>query len=154
MDAQLIRFGRSVVCVPLMLAAHAVVAQAQTILTVPHSFATIQSAINSATSGDTVLVDAGTYNERINFLGKAITVESSSGPQFTIIDGGLSGTVVTIVANSDERPILRGFTIRNGNGFPNAGGIDVSGGPALIENNVVTENISQGGFPAGISARF
>ncbi len=54
---------------------------------VPGDYANIQDAINAAVDGDTVLVAPGTYHERVNFLGKAITVTSEQGPDVTIIDG-------------------------------------------------------------------
>ena len=44
------------------------------VLPVPGSYPSIQSAIDAAEQGDTVLVETGTYLENINFLGKDITV--------------------------------------------------------------------------------
>ena len=49
------------------------------ILHVPGDYLTIQAAIDAAVDGDEVEVHPGTYNETINFLGKAITVRSSGG---------------------------------------------------------------------------
>lgn len=49
--------------------------QADTI-NVPADQPTIQTGINAAADGDTVLVTDGTYIENINYLGKAITVAS------------------------------------------------------------------------------
>src|SRR5689334_21325474 len=69
-------------------------ARCQNMLNVPAVYPTIQSAINAANSGDTVLVAPGTYVENINFNGKAITVTSSAGASSTIIDGGANGSVV------------------------------------------------------------
>ena len=40
-------------------------------------FCSIQDAIDIASNGDEIIVFAGTYNEAIDFLGKAITVRST-----------------------------------------------------------------------------
>ena len=46
------------------------------IINVPNDQPNIQAGINVATDGDTVLVEDGTYEENIRFMGKAITVGS------------------------------------------------------------------------------
>ena len=146
-----------------LLAAGAVLATAPasvlaaTTLNVPADFPTIQSAIAAAADGDTVLVGPGTYNERIDFLRKNITVRSSAGRATTIIDGGGLGVVVTMDADPGESPTLRGFTVGNGGGGSSGsdGGIDTSGGPALIEDNLITGNLycgEGGGITAAFSA--
>jgi hypothetical protein len=118
-------------------------ALAASTLNVPGTYSTIQSAIDAAVDGDMVLVAPGTYHERIDFLHKNITVQSSGGQASTIIDGGAAGVVVKMATDASETPTLRGFTIRNGAGDSSidSGGIDVSGGPALIENNLITANL-------------
>jgi parallel beta-helix repeat protein len=129
-------------------------AAAAAILRVPQDFPTIQAAINAAAVGDTVLVSPGTYVERIDFQSKEITVESAAGPADTIIDGNQAGAVVTIRSSAGQTPVLRGFTIRNGNdtSLTSGGGVGVFNGPALIEGNWLMGNAScEGG---GITARF
>jgi hypothetical protein len=124
-------------------------------LQVPSSVSTIQAAIVAAADGDTVLVAPGTYHERIDFLGKDITVQSSGGRDATTIDGGGLGAVVKMATDPGETPTLRGFTITGGgDGASDDGGIDVSGGPALIEDNLVTGNsfCDGGGIEAAFSA--
>jgi hypothetical protein len=109
-----------------------------TIRRVPQDYPTVQAAIDASVDGDTVLVSAGTYAERIDFLRKDITVESVDEDSIsTILDGGGTGVVVEMTADPGETPVLRGFTVRNGG---DDGGIDTSGGPALIEYNTVTGN--------------
>src|SRR6266853_1140202 len=61
---------------------------AATTIRVPTDYRTIQAAISAASNGDTIVVSPGTYAEHINFLGKAITVQSAQGPGGTVIDGG------------------------------------------------------------------
>jgi len=79
-------------------------------------YTSIQAAIDAAVSGqDEVVVSPGTYLENINFMGKAVTVRSTSGdPADTIIDGGGNGTVVTCDSGETSTTVLDGFTITNG----------------------------------------
>ena len=53
------------------------------------------------------------------------------------MDGGGIGVVVAMAADAGETPVFRGFTVRNGG---DDGGIDTSGGGALIEENIITGN--------------
>ncbi|NQT34250.1 choice-of-anchor D domain-containing protein, partial [bacterium] len=88
---------------------------------VPEDFDTIQEAIDGSRNGDVIIVHPGTYVERLNTDGKAITIGSlyltTGDPAYidsTIIDGDGGGNVVTIRSGEDEGTILTGLTIRNG----------------------------------------
>ena len=85
-------------------------ATTQRTLTVPGHYLTIQDAINAAQKSDVVLVAPGVYRERIDFLGKMITVRSSHGPWFTTIDAENNGTAVKIGFYG----VLDGFTVTGG----------------------------------------
>jgi len=82
-------------------------------------FATIQTAIDSASDGETVLVTAGTYVENINYNGKSIVVgshlinfpDSTDFISNTIIDGD---SVASCVMMNGENSRLIGFTLKNG----------------------------------------
>lgn len=96
------------------------------ILSVPSPYSSIQSAINDANNGDTVIVSPGTYQENINFLGKAITVISLNpdDPNIvaaTIIDGNAPddsnfASVVTFNSGEGNDSVLNGFTVTGGTG--------------------------------------
>ena len=89
-------------------------------------YSSIQSAINDANDGDIVIVSAGTYQENIDFLGKAITVRSAdpNDPNIvatTIIDGNEPidpncASVVTFKSSEGSNSVLSGFTITGGTG--------------------------------------
>jgi len=94
---------------------------------------TLDQAIHNDTvrDGDTIIVRNGIYYEHLN-VSKSITLEGGlQGP--TILDGGGTGTVVTISAGN---VMLIDFTIRNG-----VCGIKIIGqGNNVLKDNTVTSN--------------
>ncbi|HET6201683.1 MAG TPA: right-handed parallel beta-helix repeat-containing protein [Planctomycetota bacterium] len=123
---------------PLLLAATVGLARAQNTLRVPADFPTVQAAILAAIDGDTVLVAPGIYVENVDFLGRAIAVVSSAGPELTILDGAsLPIPVVTFANGEPDTAVLSGFTVRYGA----AGGILVDGrsSPTIV-GNLVRDN--------------
>ncbi|MHC4738933.1 MAG: right-handed parallel beta-helix repeat-containing protein, partial [Planctomycetota bacterium] len=103
------------------------------VLEVPSAlYGTIQSAINAASDGDTVLVHTGTYtgpgNRELDFHGKAITVRSENPDNpgivaTTIIDCQRSGRAFDFNHGEGADSIVAGFTIRNGQTV-NVNGVD------------------------------
>jgi parallel beta-helix repeat protein len=127
-----------------------------TTIHVPGDKPSIQAAIDAAANGDTVLVADGTYNENIDFKGKAITVKSVNGPAVTIIDGGAMDTVVKFSTHETSASILNGFTVRNGalaqGSISSGSGIYVAGSSPTISNNVISNNLGCAG--SGIDVDF
>lgn len=112
-------------------------------LPVPGTFATIQEAIVAAMPGDVVLVAPGTYLESIDFLGKAIVVRSSDGPQTTSIDANQLGHVVSFTSGETSDSILEGFTITGA--FPTQfsgtdGAIVCLDSSPTIRDNIIRDN--------------
>jgi len=118
------------------------------IVQVPGDVKTIQDAIDFALAGTQIIVAPGTYNETINFNGKAVTLVSSEGPEVTVIDGQGNGTVVT--CNSGEGPdtVLEGFTITGGNSPNGGGGMRNASASPTVTNCVFKDNLANsGGVP-------
>jgi hypothetical protein len=122
----------------------------------------IQQGIDAAYGDDdTVIVKEGTYSGPINFHGKAITVQSVSGPKRTIIQGG--GSIVSFISGEGLNSILDGFTITGGTGsycrasFIPRQSILAGGGIAItndssptIRHCIITGNIVSDQYGGGI----
>ena len=109
----------------------------------------IQRAIDAAPAGgETLCVAPGTYSGLINFRGKAVNLVSSGGPDFTILDGGGAGSVVTFATGEGKNSILDGFTVRNGTAI-GGGGISIFQASPTIRNSIVTENSAVGSHARG-----
>ena len=78
-------------------------------------YCSIQAAIDNAVDSDEIVVAPGTYFETIDFIGKAIWLHSSDGPEVTIIDGTGNFHVVQCVIGEGPDTVLDGFTITGGN---------------------------------------
>ncbi len=131
---------------------------------VPQQYRTIQSAIDAAKAGDTVLIDHGTYYENIR-INKNIVVASRVildndllHRSRTIIDGSRArdkrrGSTITISGPCDTNCVVIGLTVRGGTGtilkyaestsfrlWIAGGGILVRNAGARIVLNHLTEN--------------
>ncbi len=123
------------------------------------AFRTIQEGIDAAWEGEAVLVAPAVYIENIHVKGKNIVLRGTDplDPAIvaaTVIDGGGKTSVVTLVGSETERCVLSGFTIRNGAALsvqPRGRGGGIQGGyeghrtHAIIENNVITNNVAWDG---------
>ena len=123
----------------LLCAGNAIAQTTWTVDQVGGDFTTIQSCVDAAVTGDTCRVNPGTYAENIDFAGKNITLVSTAGPEVTVIDGGGSGSVVTIENAETQDAVLDGFTITNGYSY-SGGGIICRDSSPRIENCLIAGN--------------
>jgi alpha-tubulin suppressor-like RCC1 family protein len=127
-------------------------------------FATVQGAINAASSGAIIRIAPGTYVGNIDFFSRNLVVEGASTTQLTILEAAaappppqLASPVVKIAGGQTAGAVLRNVVVRSGRGgisfalptnvllptltgpFIGGAGIAVSGSSPTIEN-VVVEN--------------
>ena len=72
----------------------------------------IQDAIESADSGDTILIKDGVYTENLVIVDKDLFLQSENGPQPTIIDANQYSRCIDIKGASQVE--LSGVTVTNG----------------------------------------
>jgi hypothetical protein len=99
----------------------------------------IQTAINAASVGDTILVHEGTYilNSEIT-VSKEITIKSVNGPTVTIVDANGNSRCFNL-GNTDCT--LSGFTIQNGHvSDAGGGGVYCTGTMPVITNCIISGN--------------
>ncbi|MBN1620951.1 hypothetical protein JW890_09540 [candidate division WOR-3 bacterium] len=121
------------------------------VILVPLDYNDIQTAIDSCSDFDTVLVFEGAYFENINFHGKRICLASlyiADGDVGhilnTVIDGSQplnedTGSCILFISGEDSNSIIQGFTITNGTGTKwideHGHGVYIEGGGILISNS-------------------
>jgi len=148
----------------------ATAAASGSVIHVPGDHDTIQSAIESSSNGDTVLVAPGTYIENINLMGRAIHLMAEDQTEnATVIDGSNaphpdSASTVLVVSGEGKETIIEGFTIIGGHGTISpimynegeifGGGIFIQFSSPTIRNNVIKQNSAfiAAGLLANISA--
>jgi hypothetical protein len=82
-------------------------------LSLQTAFATIQKGIDTAADGDTVLAYPGLYQEGIDFLGKAITVQGVATSAGVAIIENPSDFAVSFYNGEEPNSILENFVIKN-----------------------------------------
>ena len=98
---------------------------------VPGDHPTIQTAMDVAFTGDTVLVADGTYsgpgNQNLDFSGKELLITSENGAAACIIDCGFSERAFYFESHETMASVVRGFTVR--------AGWNLYGGAVYCQNN-------------------
>lgn len=103
----------------------------------------IQHAISDAGTGDHIVVEQGSYLERIDFAGKAVTVRSTDPADPKVVSGTViqgRGTLVTFATDEGADSVLDGLTILWGDD-----GIACYGASPTITRCNITAN-HQAGF--------
>jgi parallel beta-helix repeat protein len=112
-------------------------------LKVPSQYPTIQSAINAAHPGDTILVAPGTYTEQL-LVTTSITLVGS-GPGRTIIQNPAAGSdQATLEITNGAVVALSGFTIISTGAF--GIGVAVTGGSSALITSDTVEALGANGF--------
>jgi predicted outer membrane repeat protein len=126
------------------------------IINVPGDHPNIQAAITASSTGDTILVQPATYNEHINFNGKAITVGSlflttadENYISSTIINGSGTGSCVKFNSGETSASVLSGFTLTNGYAYYGAGINCYSGSSPTLSYLDISNNNGHAGDSYG-----
>ena len=99
------------------------------------AFATIDYAVSDGrvTNGDTIIVEAGTYNENID-VDKSLTIKSASGAASTIVEAVVSAPHVFYITVNNVT--IDGFTLTGAIYALEAAGIYLAASQCTIINNI------------------
>lgn len=100
------------------------------VIYVPEDFASIQDAINNASSGATIIVANGTYNEFLT-INKPLTL-LGQGSDVTIIDGNGAAYAISITA---DNVTIEDLTVTNTGTGPNLYGVQATECNGVIIND-------------------
>ncbi|HEY9246400.1 MAG TPA: NosD domain-containing protein [Candidatus Methanoperedens sp.] len=105
------------------------------------TYATIQSAVDAANTGDVISVSEGVYGENLVIKKDGISIIGMNREK-TVIDGRKTGTAVKIDQANNVK--ISGFTIENsgGSGKEDAGLTVFTGKKNTITNNIFLNNIA------------
>jgi subtilisin-like proprotein convertase family protein len=111
----------------------------------------IQTTINRATSGDTIVIVAPPppytpYYETLEISNKSLTLKGQ-GAATTIIDGNLQGTVLNIISDAPRTVTISGLTLRNGKSNKPGGGLSAESYITLnvLDCQIINNKASHGG---------
>jgi len=113
--------------------------KASSVIYVPEGFSKIQDAINSASSGATIIIANGTYNESL-IISKSLTL-IGQGRDVTTING--NGTQYTVSITADNVTI-EGLTVTNTAVQAYTGAVHADQCSGLIINNTTIANTYTG----------
>jgi parallel beta-helix repeat protein len=104
-------------------------------------FNSIQDAINSSGLGDTIVVRPGTYNQRIFFNKRPVTLKSENPDDSVVVQSTIitndSSYSVNFDSGEDHNSVITGFTITGQ-------GIHCYGASPTISKNIVRDCVSHG----------
>ena len=122
----------------------------------------LQSMIDAANPGDTIVVPPGLYLGGLDFNGKDITLVSSDGAASTIINTnvgnavkmGAGGTIIGFTITGASISVSGGGSLISGNIFDGNSGISGNSASPTIEQNVFRNNSCSNSSLAGVVVFF
>jgi hypothetical protein len=104
----------------------------------------VAAAVDSASSGDTILIDPGTYYEHIDLHGKSLTFLGNGASRSAILDGSRDpvnsvGSILYNLGGNGIEVHVQGLTFRHGQGTPWGYLHQVVGGAIALVDPLKTE---------------
>lgn len=109
------------------------------------TYTTIQAAVDDDTADEMLTIGPGTFSENVT-IARSVTLVGA-GPDWTIIDGQMTDTVILITNGSTVS--ISGVTIQNGDASLDGGGLLVENGTVSLSDSIVQNNLAPSG--AGIA---